>query len=119
MPKRTIKYTSALQIVEVAWLNPPVKPSQEELYSFLNSQNYFWDSKSQQWQFAEPAQEATQLVRLRVWASSDKVSEIAKGVKAGMKVSGYELLEESKPYVCRPPQQNDSRIYLTFRKYFT
>jgi hypothetical protein len=118
MAKRTTKYVRALEVAEhlaIAEVN-----NQEALYQLLNGQEYFWDAERKVWeQTSEVAQPATKFIRVRVWTDSKKVQVAADDIKAVLSVldgTGYELIEESRPYVCRPPNQLDSRIYLVFRK---
>ncbi len=107
--KRTAKYSKAC-----ARLTFPHN-TQEELYRELNRISYYWQPKSQDWvRDYTPANAATNLVKIRVWASSDKVNQAVELLLEGLSDSGLKLVEQSEPYPCRPPQQNDSRIYLTF-----
>jgi predicted CoA-binding protein len=112
MPKMTKKYKAALaaakNIATVA-----VNDSQV-LYQQLNAQNWYWNSKWGIWEMGEPAQKPSDLVRIRVWAATEKVEQAAEEVTHLLQKQDYELLECSTPYVCRPPRQLESRIYLSF-----
>lgn len=107
--KQTKKYSKAC---EIATLN---HETQESLYKQLNELGFFWNSKLQQWErddrIAEPPSD---LIRIRVWAASDKVEQAADIFIESAGQYGLKLQEKSEPYPCRPPKQADSRIYLTF-----
>ncbi|MBG1267766.1 hypothetical protein [Nostoc sp. WHI] len=107
--KRTKKYSEACEI-----LTFPHR-TQDEIYSELNRLGWFWDSKKREWLRDDtPAKEATQLIRIRVWAATDKVDQAADLFIETAVDNGLRLIEKSSPYVCRPPNQKDSRVYLTF-----
>ena len=115
MPKRTIKYVRALALAD--YLEITDIGNQERLYRLLSEQGYFWDAATQNWeQINEPADPPTQLVRVRIWTNLTKVKAAAHQVKTVLEQSGYELIEQSEPYPCRPPKQLESRIYLTFKQ---
>lgn len=90
---------------------------QETLYRALNTQGYYWDSKREMWERNhEPPDPPTDLVRIRVWAETSKVKQMADLIIDEMEASRKcEFIERSEPYQCRPPKQLESRIYLTFR----
>jgi hypothetical protein len=113
MPKRTAKYVAALELAQR--LKIPDLESAELLYQDLNEKNYFWDSDKQKWLPGGEAVPASELIRIRVWAESGAVDALANRVVRGLVDEGFVLLEKSKPYMCHPPNQNESRIYLTFR----
>jgi hypothetical protein len=54
------------------------------------------------------------MIRIRVWAATEKVADAADAVAEAMPQYGLRLIERSEPYICRPPKQAESRIYLTF-----
>ena len=92
--------------------------SQDWLYRKLNDLGIFWDSKLGEWiEFQkEPANAPTPLIRVRVWGATGKsLDEAVSMVKAAFG-NGFECVNHSLPYVCRPPQQLESRIYLEFRR---
>lgn len=107
--KQTKKYKGAC---EIATLN---HTTQEDLYIQLNRLGFWWDAKKQIWerndQLAEPP---SKLIKIRVWAATDRVERAAAAVIEAMASYGLDFVEGSKPFQCRPPQQNDSRIYLMF-----
>lgn len=107
--RQTRKYCSAC---EIAILN---HATQEDLYTELNRLGFFWDSKKQVWerndQLAEPP---SKLIKVRVWAATDQVERVAEAMIEAMMNYELKFLEGSAPFVCRPPKQNESRIYLLF-----
>lgn len=114
MPKRTHKYISALEVAE--YLNLTDVDDQNRLYSLLNEQGYFWESDTHSWRKTkEVADPPSSVIRVRIWTDSTKVRGVAHEMKSVLEESGYELIEQSEPYTCRPPKQLDSRIYQTFR----
>lgn len=107
--RRTQKYLQALAVSKIPHDN------QEQLYAELNKQGYFWNQNSKKWECDEtPPNPANELIRIRVWAASSKVERIAELVLKLLKEEGLNLIEKSNPYQNRPPNQNDSRVYLTF-----
>lgn len=107
--KQTKKYQGALTLLTFPHQN------QEQLYQELNRSGFFWNSKTQKWehdnQVADPP---SQVMRIRVWASTENIESLAVATIESLESYGLKLLEKSEPYRCRPPKQNDSRIYLTF-----
>ena len=107
--KQTKKYSKAC---EIATLN---HESQESLYKQLNELGFFWDSKLQKWErddrIADPP---TDLIRVRVWAATDRVEQAARCFIESAQEYGLKFQEQSGIYQNRPPKQNESRIYLTF-----
>lgn len=107
--KQTKKYSGAC---EIATLN---HSNQEDLYYQLNGLGFYWNSKTQVWerndQLAKPA---SKIIKIRVWTATEHVDRLAAATIEGLEAYGLQLVEISSPYVCRPPQQNDSRIYLSF-----
>lgn len=107
--KRTKKYVTAL---EIATLD---HNSQDELYSKLNGLGYYWNAVSGKWERDDTLPDpASDLFRVRLWADKEKVEEFAEVVSQLLRQSGYKLHDKSESYSCRPPKQNESRIYLTF-----
>ncbi|MBD2199982.1 MULTISPECIES: hypothetical protein [Calothrix] len=108
--RQTQKYSKACQLLTF----PHV--TQDELYAELNRLGWFWDSNKKGWYRDDtPAKEATKLIRLRVWAASDKVRQSAEVFIETAEDNGLRFVEKSEPYPCRPPNQKESRIYLTFQ----
>lgn len=107
--KQTKKYTKACEIATLA------HETQESLYKQLNGLGFFWDSKLQKWIRDDRVADApTNLIRVRVWAATDKVEQAANCLIEGYTEYDLKLQERSDPYQCRPPKQGESRIYLTF-----
>ena len=107
--KQTQKYSGACNILTYPHSN------QHELYQELNRLGWWWDAKKKKWERDDtPAREATNLIRVRVMASSKKISEVAQHFVEASNDMGLRLVEQSEPYPCRPPNQNESRVYLSF-----
>lgn len=107
--KQTQKYTGACNILTYPHTN------QEQLYQELNRLGWYWNAKKKKWERDDtPAQEASKLIKVRIMASAKKVEQAAELFIEGIEGSGLRLLEKSQQYPCRPPNQNDARIYLTF-----
>lgn len=89
--------------------------TQEQLYSELNRLGWYWQANKKEWERDNtPAKEATKLIRIRVWAAKEMVEDASKLFVENAEGNGLRLLEKSAPYPCRPPNQLESRIYLTF-----
>jgi hypothetical protein len=118
MAKLTRKFASALIVARREGIPDyiAVGDNQDALYNHLQSKGYLWNSQTQIWEFVadEPADEPTQFVRLRVWADTEIVSEVADDMAESLKKLKFKLQERSEAYRCRPPKQGESRIYLTF-----
>lgn len=113
MTKRTRKYVAAESMARQLKIR---SADAETLYRLLNEAGYQWNSDTGAWDNwqAMPADEPSELIRIRCWARADVVEMIADGVVESMRAAGLQLMERSQPYPCRPPQQRESRIYLTF-----
>lgn len=111
MPRKTLKYTRALEVL-------PDHPHSEssQLYQKLQDSGYYWDSNCSSWVFApgETNDPATTLIRVRVWADKNRVNEEADLLSEVFTDAGKRLLERSEPYICRPPKANEARVYLVF-----
>lgn len=114
MPRQTKKYVAAVEAARE--LRIKGTEDAEALYEMLNHNNFFWDAGEGRWLPGSEPEPATELIRLRVWAETAKVADVANTVVRKMNAAGFSLLEKSKPYVCRPPNQLESHIYLTFRE---
>ncbi len=109
--KQTQKYSQATRILTY----PHTK--QDELYSELNRLGWYWNATAKKWERDDtPALEPSGLIRVRVWASTEKVSDVAQHVIEAFSDVGLTLVEQSTPYQNRPPNQLESRIYLTFKE---
>ena len=95
--------------------------SQDWLYQKLVGNGFFWDSKQGKWvNFQkEPANAPTPLIRVRVWGETGEKLDEAVSMIKGAFGNGFELVNQSLPYVCRPPQQLESRVYLEFKRVAT
>lgn len=110
--KKTKKYSRGCDILTFPHNN------QDDLYSELNRLGWFWNSKNQEWERNDKLPDpASELIKIRVWAASNKVENAADLVVESMEEKGFSLLEKSSPYICRPPKQSESRIYLSFKEY--
>lgn len=123
MPKMTAKYAGALAIASKAFRHTDPLPNdndQEGLYTALQQRGYFWDSQIKQWEYHEPeaADDPTPLVMIRIWSDIEITSEMADDLQAALaefpRTKGWQLIERSTPYQCRPPKQLEARIYLKF-----
>lgn len=112
MPKMTAKYSAALY--EARRLDIDFTGSQEDVYNRLQQAGLMWDSEQKLWieMANEPADPATLLVAVRVWADAEVVEEAADVVADGFERAGFSLVERSNPYPCRPPKQLEARVYL-------
>ena len=113
MARRTAKYIGASEFARSK--NIPVTDDQEALYAALGKAGILYD-KMQGWYDVskEPAEPPSDVLRVRVWAKTGDVEAQAQLIVQALKNEGYELLEQSQPYFCRPPKQLESRIYLSF-----
>ena len=110
--KRTKKWLAALRTTGITGT---LKDDPDRLYQSLNEQGFYWNSDASKWeQNLLPADPASKVIRLRVWADLEVVEDFATDIANMMEVAGFELQETSKVYPCRPPKQLDGRAYLTF-----
>ena len=114
MAKMTAKYSGAIAVARSKKI--PAGDDQEELYMALGKAGFMWDSKLQTWYdiSSEPADQPSDVLRVHVWAKTEDVESQARLIVRTLTSGGYRLVEQSQPYVCRPPKQLESRIYLTF-----
>ncbi len=109
--KQTQKYSQACQLLTFP------HASQDELYKELNRLGWWWQAKNKKWERDDsPAQEASKLIKIRIWASAKKVEQAAELFVENAEDIGLRILEKSEAYPCRPPNQNEARIYLTFQE---
>lgn len=47
---------------------------------------------------------------------NEEIEEFSEVVSQLLRQNGYVLVDKSEAYLCRPPKQNESRVYLSFRK---
>ena len=109
--KRTKKFVAAEKIALEIGVN-----IDEDIYHNLEQNNYFWDSNQGEWIRGEPPHPPTNLIKIRVWADSKTIKRDCDNIIHSLSSNGFVLEEGSEPYICRPPKQLESRIYLTFRR---
>ena len=85
--------------------------NQEQLYSLLISNNYYWNSQEKIWEKGGIPEPPSELVKIRITCDRDRLDSVVKN----MSIKGLYLLEISDPFPCRPPRQNDIRVYLSFK----
>lgn len=118
MPKMTAKYTAALKALR-ALGETEIGQDSERDYATLEEIGYQWDSKQGKWinVKAMPANPASTVLRVRVWAAKGKTGDAVHVISGALhQQAGWNLIDQSAPYPCRPPQQNDERVYLTFAR---
>ncbi|MEH1791603.1 MULTISPECIES: hypothetical protein [unclassified Nostoc] len=107
--KNTAKYSKACQRLTFP------HQTQDELYAELNRLGWYWQADKKEWERDDtPAQSATKLIKIRVWAAKEIVEDAAELFSETAESNGLRLIEKSSPYPCRPPKQLESRIYLVF-----
>lgn len=112
MPKQTAKYRAAREVGNTFGI--PANVEAEALYDKLREAGYDWDSRMQVWNKMPAPNPPSRLIRLRVWADGEVVEDIADDLVRFLGAHGLQCDERSAAYPCRPPQQLESRIYLTF-----
>lgn len=109
--KNTQKYRLALQISNIK------HDHQDILYEELNKLGYCWNSKIKQWVKHEgESNPPLEGLRIRLWSDQKDMDEYSTIIKEICQAHGLKLLESSKPYPCRPPQEKETRVYLYFIK---
>lgn len=53
------------------------------------------------------------LVKVRLIATEERLKEIAEQVVNSLESAGYEVIEWTSPYQCRPPESDKSRMYIS------
>ena len=109
--KRTKKFIAAEEIASEIGVK-----IDEDIYQNLEQNNYFWDSENGKWIQGEEPDPPTNLIKIRLWADGEKVKQDCDKLLHALENNGFVLEERSEPYVCRPPKQRESRIYLTFSR---
>ncbi len=56
------------------------------------------------------------VIKLRIWGKSQYIEENTQGIVELLEKSNYLVVEASKPVQCRPPNNDESRTYLTIIK---
>lgn len=54
----------------------------------------------------------TQLINLRIWSAADCISVDVDRILHALVQSGFEVIEKSQPYSCRPPKHSEARVYI-------
>lgn len=111
--KQTRKFVSAEKLYRKLGLTQRYR-TQDALYELLGEQNYYWDRKAQRWQDGGESDPPSTVISIRITTGYDRLNEVAEVLIEALGEYELELIEQSKPYPCRPPKQNDSRMYLTF-----
>jgi len=60
-----------------------------------------------------PEIRASKAVSLRLKMATEKIDAVADVLVKGLEAAGFEVIEWSRPYPCREPETDQSRIYLT------
>ena len=108
--KRTKKYVAAEAIaLEIG------VPINDDIYQNLQENNYFWDSDLGEW-IPRGENPTSNEIEIRICSDSKKVSEDCDRIIQILSKQGLTLEDKSQPYICRPPKQLKSRIYLTFSR---
>lgn len=114
-PKMTAKYKAALETARALNIDGYASWGGNYLYEALAKMNFTWDAETGVW-WILAADTPSDLIRLRIWAKTEDVTDAARQIADAMEVMGYKLVEQSQPYICRPPKQLESRVYYTFQK---
>ncbi len=56
------------------------------------------------------------IIKLRIWGESNHIEKDTKEIIKLLENSNYLVVETSKPIQCRPPNNDESRTYLTVIK---
>jgi ribonuclease HII len=110
----TEKYRKAAKIAQSLNLTTE---DREELYQQLNNNSYFWNSEKKKWEKIKTvANPPTELIKIRIWADARITEAVASELIEALAKKGLRVMNCSKPYLCRPPEHLESRIYLEFVK---
>ncbi len=114
MARQTAKYRAAHDLGTRLGIHPTTEP--DTLYAALEDAGFAWDSRLQKWNEMPAPNPPSRLIRLRVWADGEVVEELADDLVRLLDTLGLQCDERSEAYPCRPPQQLESRVYLTFTR---
>ncbi|HLA99549.1 MAG TPA: hypothetical protein VJL34_13940 [Anaerolineales bacterium] len=53
------------------------------------------------------------LVKIRLMAGHGKITEVADKLVGVLEGAGYEVIEWTSPFPCRPPEDDKSRVYIS------
>ncbi len=56
------------------------------------------------------------VIKLRIWGKHNHIEQDTKEIIKALESDNYQVIEVSKPYQCRPPNNDESRAYLTMIK---
>lgn len=114
MPKMTAKWAAACRLCGSLGIEPG--DDQPQTYQILQEAGYQWNSKASGWELlaSQPANDPSPFIRFRIWADAEIVPDLADDMIRLAAGLGLVLVEKSQPYPCRPPQQLEARVYLTF-----
>jgi hypothetical protein len=115
--KRTAKYVAAPEMAYSLGIKLKHKTA-DQLYEKLELEGYAWSSPLKKWYLrpvAKPQNEMDKtVVRVRVTAHQDVISEIVGRVTIGLEQEGFKIGETSKVYPnTREPVDGGARVYLT------
>lgn len=54
------------------------------------------------------------VVRLRLMGCDERLEALADELVGVVEAAGYECIEQTRPYPCRPPDEGISKLFLTF-----
>lgn len=110
----TEKYRKATEIAQSLNLTTE---NREELYQQLNSHSYFWNSEKKDWEkISTKADPPTELIKIRIWADARITESVASELIEALAKKGLRVMNCSEPYLCRPPKNLESRIYMDLTK---
>lgn len=110
----TEKYRKAIQIRHRLKIRTE---DREELYQQLNKNSYFWNSERKKWEkISTAANPPTELIKVRIWADARITETVASKLIEALAKKGLRKMNCSKPYLCRPPEHLESRMYIEFVK---
>ena len=113
MPKRTKKYVKALAAAQSSKIS--TEGDSNQLYNRLQEEaNLWWNIDKQVWEKGEKPKPASGSIYVRVCEAEGIVETHAARIIELLQEDGYHLINASEPYRCRPPKQNESRIYAKF-----
>lgn len=56
---------------------------------------------------------AKKIVKVRLIAPDEEAQDLAAMIAEALEKEGYEMIEWTTSYPCRPPDEDKSRVYLT------
>ena len=107
--KKTNKLIKALEILPLC--------DHTKIYQELNTKGYVWDTKKKRWYKVKQTPITSHLVNIRISANHENIDAIVDDLLERLP-SDWRLDSRSNPYPCRPPNQKESRVYLSFTPFF-